>query len=98
MVLSHVRERRAEQFGDWIACARESHLPYLRGFAKRLLSDRLAVAAALSQKWSNGQTEGQVNRLKLIKRQMYGRAGFDLLQERVLAVAPRSSRRHQADC
>lgn len=82
-----VRERRAEEFGVWIATARESGLPYLKGFAQRLLSDRAAVVAALSHEWSNGQTEGQVNRLKLIKRQMYGRAGFALLRARVLAAA-----------
>lgn len=80
-----VRERRAGEFGEWIAFARESRLPYLKGFAQRLLSDQAAVVAALSERWSNGQTEGQVNRLKLIKRQMYGRAGFDLLRARVLA-------------
>jgi transposase len=81
-----VRERRAQEFGDWIAFARDSRLPYLKGFAQRLLSDRAAVIAALSQPWSNGQTEGQVNRLKSIKRQMYGRAGFELLRARVLAA------------
>jgi transposase len=42
------------------------------------------VRAAMSSQWSNGQTEGQVNRLKTIKRQMYGRANFDLLKARVL--------------
>jgi transposase len=49
-----------------------------------LRRDRAAVEAALAQAWSNGQTEGQVNRLKPIKRQMYGRARFDLLRQRVL--------------
>jgi transposase len=81
-----VRERRVEEFGDWIAFARDSRLPYLKDFALRLLSDRAAVVAALSQEWSNGQVEGQVNRLKLLKRQMYGRAGFELLRTRVLAA------------
>lgn len=47
--------------------------------------DKAAVLAALSLPWSNGQVEGQVNRLNLIKRQMYGRARFDLLRARVLA-------------
>lgn len=84
-----VRERRVEEFGDWInaASARDGPLPSLRGFAQKLLSDRAAVVAALSYEWSNGQTEGQVNRLKLLKRQMYGRAGFDLLRLRVLSAA-----------
>ncbi len=82
-----VRERRVDEFGDWInaASARDGPLPNLRGFAQKLLSDRSAVVAALRYEWSNGQVEGQVNRLKLIKRQMYGRANFDLLRLRVLA-------------
>lgn len=55
-------------------------------FAMGLRQDAAAVRAALETVWSNGQTEGQVNRLKLIKRQMYGRAKFDLLRLRVLAL------------
>ena len=46
-----------------------------------------AVRAGLTLIWSNGQVEGNVNRLKLIKRQMYGRANFDLLRQRVLHAA-----------
>lgn len=57
----------------------------LRNFAKSLQRDKAAVLAAMSLPWSNGQVEGQVNRLKIIKRQMYGRAKFDLLRLRVLA-------------
>jgi transposase len=57
----------------------------LKQFAKGLKQDLAAVTNVLSLPWSNGQTEGQVNRLKLIKRQMYGRASFDLLRKRVLA-------------
>jgi transposase len=53
-------------------------------FAKGIKQDLIAVTNALTLPWSNGQTEGQVNRLKLIKRQMYGRANFDLLRKRVL--------------
>jgi transposase len=56
----------------------------LRGFADGLKQDEATVQAALSSGWSNGQVEGQINRLKLLKRQMYGRAGFDLLRQRVL--------------
>ena len=55
-----------------------------RTFATGLKSDYDAVEAGLTTPWSNGQLEGQVNRLKLIKRQMYGRANFDLLRQRVL--------------
>jgi transposase len=56
----------------------------LQSRANGLLSDEQAVRHALSLEWSNGQVEGQVNRLKTIKRQMYGRANFDLLRARVL--------------
>jgi transposase len=54
-------------------------------FAKGLRQDYAAIHVALTFTWSNGQTEGQVNRLKFIKRQMYGRAKFDLLRIRVLS-------------
>ncbi len=53
-------------------------------FAQGLLRDYEAVQGALRLEWSNGQVEGQVNHLKMIKRQMYGRAGFALLRQRVL--------------
>ena len=59
----------------------------LRSFALSLEADEKAVRAALATEWSNGQVEGQVNRLKTIKRQMYGRANFDLLRQRVLSAA-----------
>jgi transposase len=52
-----------------------------------LVRDKDAILAALDLPWSNGQVEGQVHRLKMIKRQMYGRAGFDLLRLRVLNAA-----------
>jgi transposase len=80
-----IRQRRAAELDDWIMRAVASHVPReLRVFAKGLRSDCAAVRAALSSEWSNGQVEGQVNRVKLIKRQMYGRAKFDLLRQRVL--------------
>jgi transposase len=56
----------------------------MASFAKGLSTDYDAVKAALHYSYSNGPVEGQVNRLKLIKRQAYGRAGFDLLRKRVL--------------
>jgi transposase len=62
----------------------ESEVTELKGFARGLLQDRAAVEAALSSESSNGQVEGQVNRLKFLKRSMYGRGGFDLLKARVL--------------
>ena len=52
-----------------------------------LLSGQASVAAALSLPWSNGQTEGQITKLKLVKRQMYGRAKLDLLRARLLGAA-----------
>jgi transposase len=65
------------------ACGPDS-VKELRGFAEGLRRDEAAVRAALRLEWSNGQVEGQVSRLKLIKRQMFGRAKFDLLRQRVL--------------
>ena len=56
----------------------------LSSFARGLRSDQAAVAAALQKPWSNGQTEGQINRLKTLKRQMYGRANIDLLKARLV--------------
>lgn len=80
-----VRQRRADDLDDWIGRAAALRMPReLRIFARGLRSDYAAVKAALSSSWSNGQVEGQVNRVKLIKRQMYGRAKFDLLRQRVL--------------
>lgn len=80
-----VRNRDAEGLRPWLDAVIEHKVPELSGFAKSLERDFNAVYAALSLPWSNGQVEGQVNRLKMIKRQMYGRAGFDLLRQRVLA-------------
>jgi transposase len=82
------RDRWPEDPGalaSWVHVARASDVPELRSFAAGLLRDWAAVQAALTSPWSNGQTEGQVTRLKLLKRQMYGRAKFDLLRKRVLA-------------
>jgi transposase len=68
---------------EWLAKALPSCCPEIRRFAEEIRQDESAVAAALREKWSNGPVEGQVNRLKLIKRQMFGRAGFPLLRARV---------------
>ena len=68
----------------WLEDATSSGIGVLKQFAKGIKQDLAAVTNALSLPWSNGQTEGQVNRLKLIKRQMYGRANFDLLRKRVI--------------
>jgi transposase len=68
---------------EWLAKAEGSPCAELRSFAAGLRSDEAAVAAALTEPWSNGPVEGHVNRLKAIKRQMYGRAGLPLLRARV---------------
>jgi transposase len=56
----------------------------MKSFANGIKRDKAPVVAALEHEWSNGQVEGQVNRLKTIKRQMYGRGKLDLLRARVL--------------
>jgi transposase len=82
-----VRDRDHTAFDPWIEAVQESGLSELQSFATGLCQDRPAVEAALTSEFSNGQVEGQVNRLKAIKRQMYGRANFDLLRQRVLYAA-----------
>ena len=69
---------------SWLAAAEASEL---RSFVAGLRRDYDAVLAAVLFTWSNGQVEGQVNRLKLLKRTMYGRASFALLRKRVLRAA-----------
>ena len=69
---------------DWIAEARACGISAIETFAAGIEHDGAAVRAALTTPWSSGQTEGQITRLKLIKRQSYGHAGFELLRRRVL--------------
>jgi transposase len=78
------RERQGERLDAWIAEAIAADIPDLRRFALGLLPDKAAILAGLSEEWSNGPTEGHINRLKTLKRQMYGRAKFDLLRQRLL--------------
>jgi transposase len=79
-----VRNREPEQLDIWLARAVGSHLGALVRFANRLGEDYEAVKAGVTLEWSNGQVEGQINRLKMLKRQMYGRASLDLLSQRFL--------------
>jgi len=79
-----IRERQPESLIPWLDDMANSGIDILRQFSKSIKQDLAAVMNALSLPWSNGQVEGQVNRLKLIKRQMYGRAKFDLLRKRVI--------------
>jgi transposase len=79
-----VHELQAGQLDAWIAKVTASQIKDLLRFAKGLERDKAAVLVGLSLSHNNGQTEGQVTRIKLIKRMMYGRAGFALLRQRVL--------------
>ena len=81
-----VKTRDDAVYDGWISAAMQSGIGELQSFAVGLARDGAAVRAALRLPWSNGQVEGQVNRLKLIKRMAYGRAKFDLLRQRVLAA------------
>ena len=67
----------------WLATAPNS---LLASFARGIADDKSAVAAAIVEPWSNGQAEGQITKLKLLKRQMYGRAKLDLLQARLIGA------------
>lgn len=82
-----VRARDRPALRSWLEHAAASGLPEFRSFVLGIRRDQLAVEAALHFDWSNGQTEGQINRLKCLKRQMYGRAKIDLLRKRLLRAA-----------
>ena len=82
--LELVREHRPESLDAWLEDALGSDLPEFRSFATGLQRDKAAVVSAVSLPYSNGQAEGQITKLKFLKRSMYGRASFDLLRRRVL--------------
>jgi transposase len=77
-------DRQPEGFQRWLEKARASGIGELIWFANEVEQDRAPVEKAFSSEWSQGQVEGQVNRLKFLKRQMYGRANFDLLRARLV--------------
>jgi transposase len=79
-----VKNRKAGGLEAWLKSAEASGIPEHNGFAVGIRRDHAAVVAGIEKSWSNGQVEGQVHRLKLLKRQMYGRAGFALLRHRIL--------------
>jgi transposase len=79
-----MREHVPEQLDAWLSACEQSRITELQTFARGLAQEASSIRAALSEKWSTGQVEGQITRLKLVKRQMYGRANFDLLRQRVL--------------
>jgi transposase len=85
--LAMVRERRGADLEAWMAEAISSGIDALARFARGLQDDFVAIKAGLTVEWSNGVTEGQIHRLKLVKRQGYGRAGFTLIRQRVLQAA-----------
>jgi transposase len=78
-----LRARDTAALTPWIA---DSETSLLASFCKGIRADLAAVKAALTEQWSNGQTEGQITRLKLVKRQMYGRARLDLLRARLVGA------------
>lgn len=80
-----MKERQADRLEDWLKGARGSHIPELGTFGRGLARDQAAVVASLKVSYSQGIAEGHVNRLQLIKRTMYGRAGFSLLRQRVIS-------------
>jgi transposase len=80
-----VSQQQATVFESWLKTAESSKIKELVGFARSLKSDFDAVLASLKLPYSNGQVEGQINKLKFLKRQRFGRAKFDLLRIQVLA-------------
>jgi transposase len=78
-----VRNKLVADIDPCIATASRS---LIASFARGIIKDKAAVCAAITEPWSNGQTEGQITKLKLVKRQMYGRAKIDLLQARLVGA------------
>jgi len=80
-----VRDRPGgRKLDQWAVAVGKTGPPELRGFSRNLQRDWLAVSAGVTERWSSGPVEGHINKLKMIKRQMFGRARFDLLRKRVL--------------
>ena len=79
-----IRQRDLASFAPWRESVKASGIDDLIRFVRSLEQDLAAVESGISLPWSNGQVEGQVNRLKAVKRQMYGRGSFELLRARVL--------------
>jgi transposase len=78
-----IRKRSLADLKPWLVRAQAS---LVASFAAGVTKDLAAVASAISLSWSNGQTEGQVTKLKLVKRQMYGQGSIDMLQARVIGA------------
>jgi transposase len=82
-----MRGRKSEDFDAWMGEAERSGIAEMKAFAKGLRQDCAAVRAGLKHEWSKRQVEAQINRLKTVKRAMFGRANFDLLKLRTLPAA-----------
>ena len=82
--LQMVRKLEGERLEAWLTAVAERGIEELQRFANGLQQDKAAVLMGLTHSHNNAQAEGQVTRIKLIKRMMYGRAGFPLLRQRVL--------------
>ncbi len=82
-----VKERKAELLSTWLGDCQISGITELVNFAQGLEKEASALHAALTLSYSNGPVEGKINKLKYIKRSMYGRGGFPLLRQRVLKAA-----------
>jgi hypothetical protein len=95
--LHMLREPTGEQLDSWLKKVEISQLPAFHTFVTGVRQDKDAVLAGLTLPWSTGPVEGQVNRLKLMKRGMYGRAEFDLLRLRVLHQSKKSQDRKHKD-
>ena len=80
---------RGQELPAWIATVRAAGLPGLASFAAGLERDLAAVTCGLTMRWSSGPVEGRVNHIKMVKRQMFGRADLPLLRKRVLLTAAR---------
>ncbi|EHA9229017.1 transposase, partial [Salmonella enterica subsp. enterica serovar Glostrup] len=74
-----------QQLSRWFSNVSESGPVELQRVAAGMEADTAAICEAITSRWSNGVVEGHVNRLKMLKRQMYGRAGFELLRQRVMS-------------
>jgi transposase len=81
---SMLRERKGERLDAWLEKVEQQDICQLRSFAQSLKKDYEAVKAGLTLPWSQGPVEGHVHRLKLLKRQSYGRASLQTLRKRVL--------------
>src|SRR5262249_15298459 len=79
-----MREHRVADLDGWLRAAEESGIPEFVRFARSLRRDQAAVSQAVTSRWSQGQTEGYITKLKLLKRSMYGRANIDLLRQRLV--------------